>query len=551
MIPSSGLPARKAIISTRTSRRQFGRDAPAVAVGGDGRHRAPPDVGTLLLVETAVQVGGVRHAPQRPLADPRRIARHVHQRAQQHGNGHVLERGGDGGVVVGERFTDVRVPEVVHGGERRGTAAPPVSLASHERRNQAAVRVRQLLRPRPARPVRAVAGGHRRRRPGCWRSTTSWPPSWASSPDALRSPDGVAVLAGNATPDEASPVAQAYAGHQFGGYSPRLGDGRALLLGEVLDVHGRRRDLHLKGSGRTPFARGGDGKAAVGPDAARVRDRRGDARARHPHDPGAGRRRRPASGSPASTMLPGAVLTRVAASHLRVGTFQYAAAQRRPDARAAPRRPRDRPSLPARRRRRQPVPRVLRARRRRPGIAGRPLDARRVHPRRHEHRQHDDLRRDHRLRPLRVHGRLRPGHRVQLDRPRRSVRLRQPAAIAQWNLARLAETLLPLLRRRHGRGRGDRHRRAATRSPTATSGTGATGCAPSWASAIAQPGDDELIDDLLALLDAQQVDFTSFFRALSSVGARRRGTGPIALRRTRRLRRMGGTLAGAAVDPGR
>ena len=83
--------------------------------------------------------------------------------------------------------------------------------------------------------------------------------------DALRAPDGVAVLVGNATPDGASPVAQAYAGHQFGGFSPRLGDGRALLLGEVLDVHGRRHDLHLKGSGRTPFARGGDGKTAVGP----------------------------------------------------------------------------------------------------------------------------------------------------------------------------------------------------------------------------------------------------------------------------------------------
>src|ERR687893_478905 len=79
--------------------------------------------------------------------------------------------------------------------------------------------------------------------------------------DALRAPDGVAVLVGNATPDGASPVAQAYAGHQFGGFVPSLGDGRALLLGEVLDVYGRRRDLHLKGSGRTPFARGGDGEA--------------------------------------------------------------------------------------------------------------------------------------------------------------------------------------------------------------------------------------------------------------------------------------------------
>src|SRR3954463_126813 len=80
---------------------------------------------------------------------------------------------------------------------------------------------------------------------------------------ALRAPDGVDVLAGKVTLDGATPIAQAYAGHQFGGYQPRLGDGRALLLGEVLDVHGHRRDLHLKGSGRTPYARGGDGKAAV------------------------------------------------------------------------------------------------------------------------------------------------------------------------------------------------------------------------------------------------------------------------------------------------
>src|SRR5687768_10505399 len=81
-------------------------------------------------------------------------------------------------------------------------------------------------------------------------------------PDALRAPEGIATLIGASTEPT---YAQAYAGHQFGGYSPRLGDGRALLLGEVLDVHGRRRDVHLKGSGRTPFARGGDGKAAVGP----------------------------------------------------------------------------------------------------------------------------------------------------------------------------------------------------------------------------------------------------------------------------------------------
>jgi uncharacterized protein YdiU (UPF0061 family) len=84
-------------------------------------------------------------------------------------------------------------------------------------------------------------------------------PAW------LRGTDGLGLLTGNRLPDGAAPVAQGYAGHQFGGWSPRLGDGRALLLGELTDTSGRVRDLHLKGSGRTPFSRGGDGLAAVGP----------------------------------------------------------------------------------------------------------------------------------------------------------------------------------------------------------------------------------------------------------------------------------------------
>ena len=82
-------------------------------------------------------------------------------------------------------------------------------------------------------------------------------------PGLLRADLG--LLLGTSPVPGATPVAQAYAGHQFGGYSPRLGDGRALLLGELVDAEGRLRDLHLKGSGRTPFARGGDGRAAVGP----------------------------------------------------------------------------------------------------------------------------------------------------------------------------------------------------------------------------------------------------------------------------------------------
>src|SRR4051812_2655847 len=143
-------------------------------------------------------------------------------------------------------------------------------------------------------------------------------------PDALRSDGGVEVLAGSVVPEGASPVAQAYAGHQFGWYSPRLGDGRALLLGEVVDAHGRRRDVHLKGSGRTPFARGGDGKAVVGPML------REYLISEAMHALGIPPSRALAVVAPGEdvmreTMLPGAVLARVAASHIRVGTFEYAA----------------------------------------------------------------------------------------------------------------------------------------------------------------------------------------------------------------------------------
>ena len=83
--------------------------------------------------------------------------------------------------------------------------------------------------------------------------------------DAFDSAAGAAIFAGSVSPDGAEPLAQAYAGHQFGGFSPQLGDGRALLVGEVVDKNGERRDIHLKGSGRTPFSRGGDGKAVLAP----------------------------------------------------------------------------------------------------------------------------------------------------------------------------------------------------------------------------------------------------------------------------------------------
>jgi uncharacterized protein YdiU (UPF0061 family) len=141
----------------------------------------------------------------------------------------------------------------------------------------------------------------------------------------LRTPDGLRFLVGSLVPDDTTPVAQAYAGHQFGGYVPQLGDGRALLLGELVGPDGCTRDIHLKGSGPTPFARGGDGLAAVGPMLREYIISEGM------HALGVPTTRSLAvvgTGRPVQreTPLPGAVLTRVASSHLRVGSFQYAAA---------------------------------------------------------------------------------------------------------------------------------------------------------------------------------------------------------------------------------
>ncbi len=144
-------------------------------------------------------------------------------------------------------------------------------------------------------------------------------------PDFLRSPEGVRLLIGNAVPEEATPVAQGYSGHQFGFYSPRLGDGRALLLGEIAGADGKLLDVHLKGSGRTPFARNGDGLAAVGP---MLREYIVSESMYALNIPTTRSLAVVATGRQVQreTLLPGAVLTRVASSHLRVGSFQYARA---------------------------------------------------------------------------------------------------------------------------------------------------------------------------------------------------------------------------------
>ncbi len=135
-----------------------------------------------------------------------------------------------------------------------------------------------------------------------------------------------AVFAGNVTPPGAEPIAMAYAGHQFGSFVPQLGDGRAILLGEVLVRNGERRDIHLKGAGRTPFSRRGDGRAALGPI---LREYLVSEAMHALGIPTTRALAAVSTGEPVyrERQLPGAVLTRVASSHIRVGTFQYFAAR--------------------------------------------------------------------------------------------------------------------------------------------------------------------------------------------------------------------------------
>jgi len=145
-------------------------------------------------------------------------------------------------------------------------------------------------------------------------------------PDRLASSEGVEILAGRRVPEGAAPIAMAYAGHQFGHFVPQLGDGRAILLGEVIDASGVRRDIQLKGSGPTPFSRRGDGRAALGPVLREYIVSETMAALGIPTT-----RSLAAVLTGEQVMreapLPGAVLTRVASSHIRVGTFQYFAAR--------------------------------------------------------------------------------------------------------------------------------------------------------------------------------------------------------------------------------
>ena len=407
---------------------------------------------------------------------------------------------------------------------------------------QTADRARRLLRPRGA-PACPCRGRRRPRpRPSCSCSTRSWPPSWASTPAALRAPAGVALLIGHGLPDGVDDRSRRPTRATSSAcYAPRLGDGRALLLGEVVDRAGRRRDLHLKGSGRTPFARGGDGRAAVGPmlreyligeamHALGIPTTRAPVRRRHRRAGAAGDgccRARCSAGWPRATCgwARSSTPPRPATGDVLRALADYAIARHHPDAADAD----------------EPVPGAVPAGRRRAGRAGGPVDARRVRARRDEHRQHDDLRRDHRLRPVRVHGRLRPGHGVQLHRPPAAA---TPTATSprspQWNLARLGETLLPLI---------DEDADAAVDAATEVLGGFADAYERHWddghggEARAARARRRSWSRTCSALLRAQRVDFTSFFRALSA--RHRRATCSL----DRSVRRVGRAAARRCCPP--
>ncbi|MBL8774962.1 MAG: YdiU family protein [Acidimicrobiales bacterium] len=358
-------------------------------------------------------------------------------------------------------------------------------------------------------------------------------------PALLRSDEGVAVLAGNAEAAGSEPIAMAYAGHQFGGYSPRLGDGRALLLGEVVDASGQRRDVHLKGSGRTPFARGGDGKAVLGPMLREYLF----AEAMH------------ALGVPTTRALavvttgeqvfrdgaePGAVLTRVASSHLRVGTFEYAArlddsslvrrladhaiARHHPEAAGA-----ERPYLAF-------FEAVLEAQ---AALVARWMLVGFIHGVMNtdnttisgETIDYGPCAFMDRFDPATVFS--------SIDHGGRYAYANQPPVV-QWNLARLAETLLPLI---------DEDLQVASDLAMEVLISFPDRYERHWAAGMAaklglagldpDPSDAELFADLLALLHEGRVDHTSAFRALAD--ERRGDEAPV-----RRL--LAEAPAGAALD---
>jgi uncharacterized protein YdiU (UPF0061 family) len=329
---------------------------------------------------------------------------------------------------------------------------------------------------------------------------------------SLDDADLAAIFSGNRIPEGAEPLSMAYAGHQFGHFVPQLGDGRAILLGEVIDRSGARRDIQLKGAGPTPYSRRGDGRAALGPV---LREYLVSEAMNALGIPATRALAAVATGEAVfrEAVLPGAVLTRVARSHVRVGTFQYFAVRgdvealgrlaeqvierHYPDARSA-----ERPPLAL-------LEAVVRAQARlialwmgvgfihgvmntdNMAVSGETID----------------------FGPCAFMEAYDPATVFSaIDEMGRYAYSNQPR-IALWNLTRLAEALLPLFDADEGRA-ADLAREVLGSFPACYESEWQAVMRAKLGLISAQDGDRALIDDLLALMQAGEVDFTLAFRGL-------------------------------------
>lgn len=335
-------------------------------------------------------------------------------------------------------------------------------------------------------------------------------------PDVLEREENAAVFAGNKLPDGANPLAQAYAGHQFGNFTG-LGDGRALLLGEQITPEGARYDIQLKGSGRTPFSRGGDGRAALGPmlrewilseamHALEIPTTRSLAVA--------------ATGEwvERKERLPGAVLTRVAASHVRVGTFQWAAAHEAPDALQALADYTLRRHYPDLAEAENPTLALLEAvLERQAELVARWL---------HVGFIHGVMNTDNMslsgetidYGPCAFLDHYDPATTFSsIDRGKRYAFANQPG-IAQWNLARLAEALLPVLHPEQTRAL-DAANAAIHAFPDRFKRQWLAGFRAKLGLFTEEAGDEKLSQTLLDWMEKTRADYTNTFLALSSESA--------------------------------
>jgi uncharacterized protein YdiU (UPF0061 family) len=335
--------------------------------------------------------------------------------------------------------------------------------------------------------------------------------------DALETDAGVAVLAGNRLPEDATPIAMAYAGHQFGQFVPSLGDGRAVLLGERVDASGRRWDIQLKGAGQTPFSRSGDGRAALGPV---LREYvLGEAMA------GLGIPTTRAlamviTGEPVyrERIEVGAVLTRVAASHIRVGTFEYFARRGNRDAVQQLADYVIRRHYPDCAESETPYEALLGAIAGRQGeLIGRWLLVGFIH---------GVMNTDNMALsgetidygPCAFMDGYHPGTVYSsIDRGGRYAYDRQPS-IGMWNLSQLASCLLPLLDDDLEAGK-QRARGALEHYAVRFNATYEAGLRAKIGLSETRDGDDALVQDLLARMAEHNADFTNTFRLLSDLGA--------------------------------